>query len=481
MIKKTIEIVIGAKNYLQKGLASSFASFSDFGKKLQATWSKIWAPAAVAFAVGAAVKKVADMIDSGMAKVITRQNEIKKGNLDAHFNLVSKSIEAQAKAYSDLNKEIASQAKHEKDLIGLLADREAKEARLAALREMEGKGTEERSEIEKRFEAEQKITSALQEQTKAQMEQSEVNKRISANDDERKNTAQELADAEKRYAEAANDTASAVEKQNKWAEGLAGKNKTLYAPKTTAAIADRMKQSETAMTREFELIQKLREKEKDLERERGDLSNQREEKDRSLANAILDLEVQKKEQQIKASGEAAKAREEYERAVAEDAKKRAEEHVKAVENATEKIKELTKKQAEEEKRLAKESLDSKKSALEKELEKKQEIANKTIAEIIKEAREGKKIESEKSEESDRIRKLMGKQQHGVRLSRRDQEFMDAFRERERAGQAVGRIKGQISEAEKQLAAMDKQTTELVGIKDQLATYNGQLQQLLTQA
>ena len=199
---------------------------------------------------------------------------------------------------------------------------------------------------------------------------------------------------------------------------------------------------------------------------------------------------QEKQTRLKAIREEKKARaqeaEEAEKSVmkvatvkreADEAANKAAEKAKKLEENAAKLKDEL---AEEERRQARETASEKLRLLNDQLEKSKEIAAKTIKGYIDERREAKKAKADDEEQFRNADKLAAKQKRGVKLSKRDREILDTAREIKRERDKLKGLEGQVTEAEKQLAALDRQGKSLDEIKALLAD-NLKEQQALSKA
>ena len=121
-------------------------------------------------------------------------------------------------------------------------------------------------------------------------------------------------------------------------------------------------------------------------------------------------------------------------------------------------------------------------AAEKELELAKELAGKKVAEFIAEAKEKQKTEKEAARDADREAKraamLQERQAKGGRLSKQQQQWLDAFRAIEAAKGAVPGLQGQIDVAKENLLESQKSTRSLAAIERDLVAHNAKLDRLL---
>lgn len=479
MANKAITLIIGAKNAIASGLSSAVSGIANFGKQAKAIWSTIWAPASLAFAVTAAVKKIVDMIDGALGQIAARQNELKKGNFEAHLNLVSQAIEAQKKAYDELSKSMAANAKHQKDMIGLLAEQEASENKLATLKAMLGKSSEDRADIEARAEQEQKVTDALQEQTRAQMDQAEAQKALEANTARRAEIADDITAAEKEYAAVSMRRQKAIAVLEKWSDrSTGGQYRASFFPAMTEAIKVLVKNFDESGKKAFDVLKNLRDQERQYAEESKQLAAKKIAADQARANSAKHIEVVKAENINQIDAESTK-QSEIETRKRQDAEEESLDALfdKFADDAA-KRKKIEKDLADEQKRIAKDVLEAKKDALDKELQKAKDVAKKTVQEVIDEARKEEKEKTALMEERKRGSDLAAKERRGIKLSRRDREWARAFREREAAVGAAAKLPVEIQKAQEQIKAIEKSGKTLDDIKKALDKNLTVMQQIM---
>lgn len=147
-----------------------------------------------------------------------------------------------------------------------------------------------------------------------------------------------------------------------------------------------------------------------------------------------------------------------------DAAEEAEEQiVVAARNTAKELEELTKKQAdiekkmaEESERLHKEAWDKRKAALEEEIAAKEKLAKQTVEGFLAEKRAAADREKQIKDDADRQAKLEAKQERGVKLSRKDAEWLAAQQQIAGARDALPGLNNQLDVAKANLDAMNKQ-------------------------
>lgn len=121
-------------------------------------------------------------------------------------------------------------------------------------------------------------------------------------------------------------------------------------------------------------------------------------------------------------------------------------------------------------------------AAERELELAKELAGKKVKEFIAEAREKKKAdkqaENEAERDADRIKMLEDRRKRGGKLSRQQQEWLEAAKAIQAAKGAIKPLEDQIAIAKENLKEMQKSSRELANIRVDLAAHNAKLDELM---
>jgi hypothetical protein len=169
----------------------------------------------------------------------------------------------------------------------------------------------------------------------------------------------------------------------------------------------------------------------------------------------------------KARAEATEEAEKAEMAVAtvkREAEEAANKKIAAEKKLAEEEKKLRKKLAAEEKRLARQTANEKKRLLDEQLAKTKEVAEKTISGFIKERRAAKKAKEDDAAEFRNAAKLAEKERRGIRLSKRDREFLDVAREIDKERRKLPGLNVEAAKAQKQIDALAENTKTLGEIK-----------------
>lgn len=208
--------------------------------------------------------------------------------------------------------------------------------------------------------------------------------------------------------------------------------------------------------------------------------------DRADAQARLAALIEQRRKQIKEYAKDTKKIETENKKAEEEEKKRDEEtaeskkklwekieaiydaRIEKAEKLADKEKELAKELAAEEKRLARQTANEKKRLLDEQLAKAKEVAEKTISGFIEERRAAKKAKEDDAAEFRNAAKLADKEKRGIRLSKRDKEFLDVAREIARARGQIPGLEREAARAQAQIDALAENTKSLGEIKKLLA-------------
>lgn len=139
---------------------------------------------------------------------------------------------------------------------------------------------------------------------------------------------------------------------------------------------------------------------------------------------------------------------------------------------------LAKKAAQMEKDANRKKWEEEKKNAEAALERTKKIAEKTISGYIKERREKKRLADDDAAQMKEGEKLERKMRRGIRLSKRDQEKLDAFQDIEKARGALPNMQLAVDKAQAQLDAANKSAETLDGIRKDLQKNQETLDQLL---
>lgn len=152
------------------------------------------------------------------------------------------------------------------------------------------------------------------------------------------------------------------------------------------------------------------------------------------------------------------------------------------EDANRKIEELERERAAVVKAELQKSWQDQKNAAEKELALAEELAGKKIAAFIAEKKEQAALEKQanrdKAGEAKRAATYEDRLRRGGRLSKTQQEWLNAFNAIKNAGANIGPLRDQIKVAEDNLAQLQQTNRTLAAIDAELAQHNAKLNQLL---
>jgi hypothetical protein len=103
---------------------------------------------------------------------------------------------------------------------------------------------------------------------------------------------------------------------------------------------------------------------------------------------------------------------------------------------------------------------------------------KTIAQMIAEAKELKAAGKVREDEGERADKLRAKEKRGIRLSKRDREFLDMFERRDVAAQNLPGFEGELKNAQDQMRLLENNNRTLGLIEKEIRENNTKLNSLL---
>jgi len=151
----------------------------------------------------------------------------------------------------------------------------------------------------------------------------------------------------------------------------------------------------------------------------------------------------------------------------------------------EKITKLEKTKSDLAKKAAKLEMDANRKKWEEEkknaeaaLERTKKIAAHTIKSYIKERREKKRLADDDRKQMKEGEKLEGEVRRGIRLSKRDQEKLEAFQAIKKVRGALPNMQAAVDKAQAQLDAANKSAETLAGIRKDLQKNQETLEQLL---
>lgn len=399
-----INIIVRARDAATSIISGISGKIEAMGKQMGRVWEAAWKPAAVAFAAYAAFAKVIDLVQKALARkekaLIAVRDARAKETADAlaeSYANLSRSVsmaEAALKRQGEIQKANVTSSR-------ALADAQSREAEERAV--AAAATQEEADAIRAKFDAQRQETKAQRDYEDATLDRAKADAEANIKRREAQALAGQLAQLE---AELLEQTQRAA-----YAKQMATGNwnkvaREAYEAEAKAATetADKLRsQIESTRDRRITVL--------------GEITVAEAESAaaiRGQQTAIADKTASELERRNKATKDAADKRVEIERKAAEEVAK------------------LTKEKADAEAAIAKDLEDERKEALEQELadaEKKQEAANKLaqtkVEDFIAEQRAGKDAEKQAQRDLDRQAKLEDKIKRGTKLSRADQEWLDA--------------------------------------------------------
>jgi hypothetical protein len=147
-----------------------------------------------------------------------------------------------------------------------------------------------------------------------------------------------------------------------------------------------------------------------------------------------------------------------------------EERVKLAEETAKKIEDLKKEEVEAKKAIEENARDEQRKAWDKQLRENEEIAKKTVAQFIEDAKGKKGEEKGLADEDKRGKMLSAMEARGTKLSKRDKEWLEAFKDIRKAGDKAGVAKKNIEgmELQKVLKKQNELDGRLVKVKEDIA-------------
>ena len=162
-----------------------------------------------------------------------------------------------------------------------------------------------------------------------------------------------------------------------------------------------------------------------------------------------------------------------------DAEKKAQEEAEAAREASYKrMTDLEQEVADKRKELAQENIDR----IKEQLAEQEKLAGQTVDEFLAGTQETKDDQKRQQDEWDRFNRLQKKEgKRGTTLSKKDQEWLDAFRGIEDAQQKAGDLRGKLGRAEYELQLMEGQAKTLESMLTELEGMHADLKENLQAA
>jgi hypothetical protein len=432
MAEKKLTIVVEAKNKTQAGLGEASGAMSRFAKSakdfmapLRNLWQAVYGPIALAIAATLLFQKAMRALTGILTAASTAIRKLEADKAARDFATWEKAVSGLSKMFQTLNRDLKNWrdgTKAQTDASADLAKAGREHAKAIAM--AAAATDEDRKKIEQQFDAEEKRIASL---AKIEAAKAEIQK----SDEDAESAAKLLAANDRKSLEIIKQQQAATERLAKLNEMVA-KEKELG---TTARGGDAyLKQLEGEQKAAQELSEKLADAEAKLFDDTDALRAEQLKRSRNRKALETALAAASVEDQARLVNQAAEAEQQALEKTQKEAKERAD-----------KISELRQEEKEASIKLADEVAAKERQNHEAFIaQQKEQIAavearaKATIQAIIDEARASKDDAKEKDKEDKRIAKNRDKEKRGIKLSRKEREFMDAVELRD---QARGGIKG----------------------------------------
>jgi hypothetical protein len=456
MAEKKLTLVIEAKNRTDGELNKAGGAMSRFAKTagdatapLRKLWAAVYGPIGLVIAATLLFQRVMKGLTSILTGTGTAMRKLEADKAARDFTAWGKAVSGLSRMFQGLTRDLKNWregTKAQQEAVGDLAKAERENAKAIA---MAAAGTDEdRAEIEKQFQLEEKRIEALGkiEAAKKQILQSDqdavaAGKLLDANNRKSLEVINQRTAAEERLA----DISARVAKEKKL--GTVARGGSDYLKQLEA--------EETAAKQSLESIadaeEKLFEESDALQSEQMKRTKERAALETTLAKAELENKTLLINQTAEAELEAVRK--------VQQANAEKEEAIKA---EKEKLAEIDAQIADEAAERERQNQEALIAQARERLDMAEKIAAAGIAGIIAEARAGKERAKAEKDDAARMARLQDKQRRGVKLSKRDQEFFDAAGLMEAAQGAVKGDVREIKEAEAKLQtiALEKQQVAL---------------------
>jgi len=475
MAEKTLTLVIRAKNAIGGALAEAHANLKTFSLRARQFVSSVFAPAAIAGTIAAGVIKAVDFIVARMQSAGKVLRSIHAGNAAASLDSLKQSVKQVTAEYALLNKALATSQTAIQDQTRVareLADANTalqKAKRLAALNPDDKEG---RKAIEDEYDRAGRVEGAARQIEDIQREQADLAAQANLKTAEALDIDAQIKAAQAQYARAAKAAADYGAKAVKAAKVWIPNKWSADTQKMwMAAAQEQEKYAKGAADLEAELTAKAK-------------TLRREALDASAKAARMDTEIQAAEIAKQAIALENKTQAEIDAAAA--AQEAADARIAAEKEANDKLIEererLLEEYAQAEKDARAKQWEAQKADAEKELALAEELAGKKIAAFIQEGKDNAKADKDAAKEAEREAKraamLEDRQRKGGRLSKKQQEWLDAFNAIQGAKGQLQPLRDQIKVAEDNLAQLQQTNRTLAAIQKGLDQNHAALDALL---
>jgi len=468
MTKKELTLVIRAKNAIGGALAEAQANLKTFSSRARQFVSSVFAPVTIAGTIAAGVIKAVDFIVARMQSAGKVLRSIHAGNAAASLDSLKQSVKLVTAEYALLNKALATSQTAIQDQTRVareLADANTalqKAKRLAALNPDDKEG---RKAIEDEYDRAGRVEAAARQIEDIQREQADLAAQANLKTAEALDIDAQIKAAQAQYARAAKAAADYDAKAVKAAKVWIPNKWSADTQKMwMAAAQEQEKYAKGAVDLEAELTAKAK-------------TLRLEALDASAKAARMDTEIQAAE----ISKQAIALENKTQAAIAAEAM-RAQAAKEANDKLIEERERLLEEYAQAEKDARAKRWEAQKADAEKELALAEELAEKKIAAFIQEnkekAKEEKQAARDAENEAKRAAMLEDRLRKGGRLSKRQQEWLDAFNAIDAAKGQLQPLRDQIKVAEENLAQLRQTNRTLAAIQKGLDQNHDALNALL---
>jgi len=470
MANHEINIILRAKNGIAAGLASAQGSVQAFGKSLQSATREALGPIAALIGAYMFLNKVIGMVQG----VLDRKNKAIRGEDEAKAKAATESL---SKSYDQLTKAIKLRNEAIKDG-QKVADIELKSTRalIAAQREltkqqeMQGVDPADKAAIDA-INLKYAEIDATEKAAQTEQDLREKQKRLLDEAASKRQEAIALGKEEQMQSRKAIELANMAAKYSEQSGSASFKRKFGKAASEEAAAAG--KTAQDAADKILEQYRRTREA-KDaaaaaaIQADREAAAMSAEIQAASTSQLALTLE-----QQTAAAQKAAQERVEAERKAADEIQKIRDDIAKAEDDRQKELD--AQHDAHQKKQLANEL-----AANQEKLAAAKDLSKKKIADFIAEAQQKKADAKQEARDAAKEAELEGQLQRGTKLSRKEQEWLDARKAIKGAGKDVVDLEKAGAEIRRQqdLLNAQKQIIALGKIEDELKNHNIKLDNLL---
>jgi len=448
MADKKITLVLEAKNAMNRGLQGAANSVKGFSERMKGGFDLFAKPILVAGAGLMAFKKGLEWAETALNSLGRASREAKTDILKESFDNLTASVAKMQTQYAKSEATFASNNKifdAQKKSV-----RELEEATTAlekAKRLSTASTEEERNAIEQEYEA-KKIAG---DSAKAQQDilDEVARKRTEASMKEQQAIALEVKAREmgKKSVEALARSAQMADQENRATSGVGG-----FAGMFSGYSEKEIESIRKAKSESDALAKSAKAEQEKLLGEVAKLRLDSVENIRTASEQEKEVEAEKMKEQA---------------ANLDAQRKLEEERVKLAEETAKKITDLKKEEVDAKANIEENARDEHRKAWDKQLRENEEIAKKTVAQFIEDAKGKKGEEKGLADEDKRGKMLSAMEARGTKLSKRDKEWLDAFKDIRKAGDKVGVAKKNIEEMElkkvlKKQNELDANLTRVMG-------------------